>query len=196
MIAKKKFKTITHTADLCVVGGGMAGFCAALSAARHGAKVVLMHDRPVLGGNASSEIRVHICGADRAGWVENMRETGILEELRLANQYYNPNWEYTLWDEILYGKLREEPNVTMLLNCSCQDAEMSGKTIKSVTGWQLTSQRYHRVKAKIFADCSGDGILAPLTGAAHRVGREARKEYGEPIAPKKADRKTMGMTLS
>jgi len=68
-----------HRADVCVVGGGMAGVCAALAAARHGARVVLVHDRPVLGGNASSECRVHICGADRHGSIPNLRETGILE---------------------------------------------------------------------------------------------------------------------
>jgi len=71
---------------------------------------------------------------------------------------------------------------------------MDGKRIKSVTGWQTTTYTYHRVKAKIFADCSGDGILAPLTGAMFRMGREARSEYGESIAPKKADSRTMGMT--
>ena len=46
-----------HKVDVCVIGGGMAGLCAAIAAARHGAKTVLMHDRPVLGGNASSEMK-------------------------------------------------------------------------------------------------------------------------------------------
>ncbi len=68
----------THEADICVVGGGMAGLAVALAAARHGADVILMHERPVLGGNASSEIRVHICGADRHGYIPHLRETGIL----------------------------------------------------------------------------------------------------------------------
>lgn len=184
----------TYDVDFCVVGGGMAGLCAALAAARHGAKVVLMHDRPVFGGNASSECRVHICGADIHNHVKNMRETGILEELRMENLFRNPNRNFSIWDTILYEKVMDEPNITSLLNCSCLKAEMNGHAIRTVTGWQLTTQTYHHVNASIFSDCSGDAILAPLTGAEHRVGREARAEFAESIAPPEADAKTMGMT--
>lgn len=191
---KSPFPEQTHEVDVCVVGGGMAGVCAALAAARHGAKVALMHDRPVLGGNASSECRVHICGADIHNSIKNMRETGILEELRMDNLHRNPNRNYSVWDVVLYEKVRFEPNITLLLNCSCLDAGMDGSTIVSATGWQLTTQTRHTVRARIFADCSGDGVLAPLTGAAFRMGREARSEYGESIAPEKADSRTMGMT--
>ena len=183
-----------HTADVCVVGGGMAGFCAALAAARHGAAVVLMHDRPVLGGNASSECRVHICGADRHNHVKNMRETGILEEVRLENLYRNPNRVFAIWDTVLYEKARFQDNLALLLNCSCNAAETEGSRIRSVSGWQLTTETTHRVEARIFIDCSGDGVLAPLSGALHRIGREARAEHGESIAPGEADSKTMGMT--
>jgi FAD-dependent oxidoreductase family protein len=190
------FPRVTHEVDVCVVGGGMAGFCAALSAARRGAKVVMMQDRPVLGGNASSECRVHIQGADRHNGIKNMRETGILEEVRMENLYRNPNKSFGIWDTILYEKLAYEPNITLLLNCSCLDAEMdSSGRIVSVTGWQLTTQTYMTVRAKVFADCSGDGILAPLTGAEWRMGREARDEFGESIAPEVADDKTMGMSI-
>jgi len=187
-------KDQVHCVDVCVVGGGMAGLCAALAAARHGAKVVLIHDRPVLGGNASSECRVHICGADRHNHVKNMRETGILEELRLENLARNPNRVFSVWDALLYEKARFQEGLTLLLNCSCHTAEMDARRIVNVTGWQLTTETAHTVSAKVFIDCSGDGILAPLTGAEHRIGREARHEYGESIAPEAADRKTMGMT--
>ena len=183
-----------HEVDLCVVGGGMAGLCAALAAARGGARTALMHDRPVLGGNASSECRMHISGADRSGKLPNMRETGILEELRLENLRRNAGFSYSVWDMILYEKARAEPNLTLLLNCSCLDADVDRSRIRSVTGWQLTTYTYHVVKAEIFADCSGDGVLAPLTGAERRMGREGRDEYGESIAPEKADGRTMGMT--
>jgi UDP-galactopyranose mutase len=159
-----EFKRKSHEVDLCVVGGGMAGLCAAISAARHGAKVVLMHDRPVFGGNASSECRVHICGADVHNHNTNMRETGILEEFRMENLYRNPNRNFSIWDTILYETVFAEPNITALLNCSCLNAEMDGEAIRTVTGWQLTTQTYHNVNARIFADCSGDAILAPLTG--------------------------------
>lgn len=188
------FRETTHNVDFCVVGGGMAGLCAAIAAARHGATVVLMHDRPVFGGNASSECRVHICGADRHNGNKNLRETGILEELRMENLYRNPNRNFSIWDTILYEKVMAEPGITPLLNCSCLKAAMDGDVIRTVTGWQLTTQTYHRVSARIFADCSGDAVLAPLTGADVRMGREARKEYDESIAPPEADARTMGMT--
>ena len=189
-----EFGQISHEVDFCVVGGGMAGLCAAIAAARHGATVVLMHDRPVPGGNASSECRVHICGADRHNQIKNMRETGILEEIRMGNLIRNPNRNFSIWDTLLYEKIISEPNIIPLLNCSCLNAEMDGDAIRSVTGWQLTTQTYHTVCARIFADCSGDAVLAPLTGADHRIGREARDEYGESIAPLAADSRTMGMT--
>ncbi len=187
-------KKLSHKFDFCVVGGGMAGLCAAIAAARKGSRVALVHDRPVFGGNASSEIRMHVCGADRSNQIPNMRETGILEEVRLENLRRNPQRSFSIWDTILYEKVLFEQNLEAFLNCSCLDAEMDGDRIRSITGWQLTTETYHRIEAEVFADCSGDGILAPLTGAAFRIGREARSEYGESFAPEKEDRKTMGMT--
>jgi len=123
-----------------------------------------------------------------------MRETGILEELRLENLLRNPHDNYSVWDTILYEKVKFQPGAALLLNCTCQSAEMDGLRVKSVTGWQLTTETYHTVSAEIFVDCSGDGILAPLTGAEHRIGREARSEFGESIAPDAADKHTMGLT--
>jgi hypothetical protein len=194
MAQRGAFRQVGHEVDLCVVGGGMAGLCAALAAARHGARVVLMHERPVLGGNASSECRVPISGADRSGGIPYLRETGILEELRLENCRRNPHLEYSLWDLVLYEAARREPNLTLLLNCSCLDAELEGDLVTSVTGWQCTTESYHTVRARSYADCSGDGVLAPLTNHPFRMGREGREEYGESIAPETADRRTMGHT--
>ena len=191
---RDRLNQVKHEVDFAVVGGGMAGFCAALAAARRGAKVALMQDRPVLGGNASSECRVHICGADRHNSRPNLRETGILEEIRLDNLARNPQRSFSIWDTLLYEKMRMEPNITLLLNCSCLDAKVRGSVIQSITGWQTTTQTLHTVEAKLFADCSGDGILAPLTGAESRMGREARSEYNESIAPEVADSRTMGMS--
>jgi hypothetical protein len=149
-----------------------------------------MQDRPVLGGNASSEIRMWICGANG----DNMRETGLLEEIQLENLRRNPQPNYSIWDSVLYEKARFQENLELLLNCSCLDAEMDGSTIKSAKGWQATTQIMHKIEAKLFIDCSGDSVLAPLTGAEYRVGREARAEFGESIEPESADRKTMGMS--
>ena len=185
-----------HDADVCVVGGGMAGLTAALAAARHGAKTVLIHERPVLGGNASSECRVHICGADRHNGIPYLRETGILEEIRLDNLARNPNRTWSLWDLLLHEKAMLQRGLTTLLNCSVNAAEAREGRIVSVTGWQMTTQTHHEVRATTYIDASGDAILAPLTGAAFRVGREARNEYGEPDAPEVANRQTMGMTCA
>ena len=88
----KKLKNINHECDFCVVGGGIAGMCAAIAAARHGLKVVIIHDRPMYGGNASSEVRMWISGAHG----DNNRETGILEEISLENIYRNPYRGYLL----------------------------------------------------------------------------------------------------
>ena len=181
-------KTIHHQAQFCVVGGGLSGMCAAITAARHGIKTILMHERPVLGGNASSEIRMFICGA------MNWMETGLIEELRLENCRRNPRQNYSIWDSVLYEKAAFQENLTLLLNCSCMDAETVDGKIKSVKGWQLTTQQFHVVEADYFADCSGDSILAGLSGAEYRVGREAASEFDESLAVAKADRKTMGMS--
>ncbi|MBQ8578385.1 MAG: FAD-dependent oxidoreductase [Clostridia bacterium] len=183
-------KTLQYKTDLCVVGGGLAGMCAAIAAARGGAKVVLMQERPVLGGNASSEIRMWVCGAHG----KNVRETGILEELALMNLWRNPYKLYPVWDSVLWEAVTNEPNITLLLNCSCMDAEMDGNRIVSVTGWQMTTQCFCRVEADYFSDCSGDSILAPLTGAEYRVGREAASEFNENISVETEDKKTMGMS--
>ena len=193
MLNRKSIKT-----DLCVIGGGMAGICAAISSARNGAKVVLMHERPVLGGNASSEIRMWVCGAHG----RDNRETGILEEINLENLYRNPTKNYYIWDSVLYDFVIREENITLLLNCTCMDAKTEtgdfkdGRNIKiaSVTGYQMTSQTFYDVEAKYYADCSGDSILAPLTGAKFRIGRESAEEYGERTSVNEADSMTMGMS--
>ena len=183
-------KTLSYEADLCVVGGGMSGLCCAIAAARHGIKVVLVQDRPVLGGNASSEIRMWIGGAKG----ENNREGGIIEEIFLENFYQNPALKYPLWDSVLYEKAMAEENLTLLLNTSCFDAVMEGSRIVSIKAWQSNAESFHEIGATYFADCSGDSILAPLTNAAFMYGREAKSEYGETIPPDVADQKTMGMS--
>lgn len=180
----KKIKT-----DFCVIGGGMAGLNAAITAARLGVKVVLVHERPVLGGNASSEIRMWICGTQDYAY----RETGLSEEINLENYYYNSTKNYYLWDAILYNKVQEEKNILPLLNCTCFDAKMEETKIKYVTAYQMTTQTIYEIEADIFADCSGDSILAPLTGAEYMYGRESQTEYDEPMKTHiERDEKTMG----
>ena len=168
----------------------MSGLCCAIAAARHGIKVALIQDRAVLGGNASSEIRMWIGGAHG----KDNREGGIIEEIFLENFYQNPSLKYPIWDSVLYEKAILEENITLLLNSSCLDATMDKNRIVSVKAWQSNAETFHVVRAKYFADCSGDSILCPLTNAEYMYGREAKAEFGESIPPDVADKKTMGMS--
>lgn len=176
--------------DFCIVGGGLTGMAAAIAAARHGATVALVQDRPVLGGNCSSEIRMHVCGAHGP----DRRETGIVEELFLDNFRYNTRPTYTGWDAVMYGKVQYQKGVTLVLNASVCSAEMDGARVKSVRAWQTTTEKWIDVEASLFLDASGDAVLAPLTGADFRMGREGRAEHNESIAPLVPDTRTMGMS--
>lgn len=186
-------------ADLCVAGGGIAGTYAAITAARLGLKTVLIHERPVFGGNASSEIRMWICGAQQRLY----KEAGLQEEFEIANYFFNPSKNHYLNDALLYDAVGREKNLTALLNCTCfaadmQPADMQNVAkIQSVTAYQMTTQTFYKVRAKYFSDCSGDSILAPLTGAHYMYGREAAAEYGERTERPHAvrDQKTMGNSL-
>ena len=169
-------RTKKLSVDFCVIGGGMAGLIAAIAAARHGLKVALVHERPVLGGNASSEIRMWISGAIG----KNNRETGILEEIALENLYRNPTKNYHIWDTVLYDFVKRETNITLLLNCTCMDAQCEtgcfkdgrDKRIQLVKAYQMTTQTFYEISSLYFSDCSGDSILAPLTGAEFRLLRK------------------------
>ena len=183
-------RTLTYETDLCVVGGGMAGLCCAIAAARHKIRVILVQDRPVLGGNASSEIRMWICGAHG----KDNRESGIVEELMLENFYQNPSLKYPLWDSVLYEKAMAEKNLTLLLNTSCLEAVTDGNRIVGIKAWQSNAETFHEIRATYFADCSGDSILAPLSGAEYSYGRESKSDFNETIPPDVADKKTMGMS--
>jgi len=179
----------------CVVGGGMAGVVAALAAARRGLDTVLVTDRPVLGGNASKEIRVWITGADGGANNRWFRETGILEELRLENLHRNPTGNAEEWDALLTEKVLSQPHLRVFLNTVVAAAGKSGKKIDWVEGFQLASERRLRFSADFFADCTGDGTVGFLAGARFMRGRESRSRFGESLAPKKAPPRTMGGTI-
>lgn len=176
--------------ELCVIGGGMAGICAAVAAARRGVKVVLVHDRPVLGGNASSEIRMWIRGASLN--FPLYREGGLVEEIAMRNLKYNPTMTYGIWDGVLYGLVAAEPNIRLFLNSTCIGAKQEKDRIESIDVWQLTSYRKFTIEADFFADCSGDCILAEFTDADFVCGREGKSAFGEENAPDEADSHTMG----
>ena len=185
--------------DVLIAGGGMAGVPCALAAARGGAKVILCQDRPVLGGNASSEIRMHIVGATglRPGVpleVEN-REGGIIEELRLEMAVGNPQRSASMMDLLLYDKCRNEPNLTLMLNTAVIAVDMADGVIRGVTAERVSTEDRFQITAKVFVDCTGDGRMGAEAGAPFRHGREGREEYGESLAAEKPDNKTLGSTL-
>lgn len=181
--------------EVVVIGGGMAGLCAALAAARHGASTALIHNRPVLGGNASSEVRMHICGASIHGKSENIRETGILEELLLENKRRNQQHSFSIWDTVLWEKANYQENLDLYLNTQVLEVQMEGQKILTVSASQLTTEKRFEFAGRIFVDSTGDGTIAQKAGAHFRVGREAKHEYGESFAPEIADSFTMGNTL-
>lgn len=183
-------KDVELKTDVVVAGGGLAGVCAAVSAARHGASVVLIQDRPVLGGNASSEMRMGIVGAHG----DQNQETGILEELQLRNFRYNPLQRYTLWDDAIYSTVVAEKNIELLLNTSVNDVVMDGDRIAAVKAWNTNAYTRYTIKGTIFADCTGDGILR-LSGAKFRRGRELPSEFDETFLEKGGDAKTMGNSI-
>jgi len=184
-------------ADFAVVGGGMAGVCAAVAAARNGARVVLLQDRSVLGGNASSEIKMHIVGADCHGGRPGARESGLIEELRLDDAAGNPHRSYSQWDLLLYEKVKAEPNITLLLDTTCTGCDLDPETgaIRAVRALRNSTEDTFEITASFFADCSGDSRLGLEAGAEMRVGRESRDEFGESLAPAQADLQTLGSSI-
>jgi hypothetical protein len=181
--------------DILVAGGGLAGVCAALAAARRGARVVLVQDRSRLGGNSSSEVKMHVVGANshkgRPGW----REGGLIEELRLEDAVRNPQRSWELWDLLLYDKLASEPNITLLLDTTLFGATVSNGKIENVLARCDRSEHLYRIRASIFIDCTGDSRLALEAGAEFRTGREARAEFNESLAPERADNETLGSSI-
>lgn len=186
--------------DIVVIGGGLAGVSAAVSAARLGSRVALVTNRPVLGGNSSSEIRVWVVGATAHGTQRFARETGLMGELFLENQFRNPEGNPHYWDQVVLDLVRAEPRVTLFLNTDVREVEMGeasadGPVIRSVTGWTMGSEIVTRFEATMFVDCTGDGLIAHLAGASSRIGREARSEYDEPWAPDVADGDLLGSSM-
>ncbi len=208
--------------DLVVVGGGMAGICAAVSAARLGCKVALIQNRPVLGGNNSSEVRVGLSGliyqepytnlgslVDEIGGIghwnlweaqqdpASVRSKKILEVIKQnpEKKEHNAGPSSNYADDKKLNVVLGEENLSLFLNTHVLAAEMDGKRIVSVTGKSITSGKDYRFRGKLFADCTGDGNLGFLSGADFRVGREAKSETGEPRAPEKSDHLVMGTSV-
>ncbi|GAA3410221.1 FAD-dependent oxidoreductase [Paenibacillus hodogayensis] len=182
---------------LFVAGGGMSGVAAAIAAARNGLHVMLCQDRPVLGGNASSEIRMHISGSSVRGKAleTESRESGIVEEILLECAVRNPQRCAHMLDLILYEKCRAEPNLTLMLNACVVGVRMDGARIASVYVNRESTEQFYEIEAELFADCTGDGRLGYEAGAAFTTGREAAAEYGESVASDNRDAYRLGSSL-
>lgn len=210
--------------DVVVAGGGLAGVCAAIASARHGAKTCLIQDRPVLGGNSSSEIRVTPHGA--AAFHAYARETGIISELLIEERAINHEpilengWTNSVWDMVMYDLAMRTPNLTLHVNTAVIAVEMTtgpltppdptptfgyilrptahtacpGR-IQSVTCLVANAELQLVIAAKLFIDCTGDAIVGDLAGCEWRMGSEGRAEFNEPHAPKEPSRDTMGNSI-
>lgn len=191
----KNFKKVVETYDFIVVGGGLTGISAALAAARQGVKTALVHDRAVLGGNASSEIRMHIYGASASGKKPLLQEGGIVHELILKNKAINDSFNFSIWDAVLFDAVKKQENLTVYLNTTMHSAKAVRGKVKQVECYQLTTEKQLVLCADMFADCTGNGTLSAFVKAPFRTGSEAKSEFNEPHAPEKANNYRMGNTL-
>ncbi|WP_343690869.1 FAD-dependent oxidoreductase [Chitinophaga sp.] len=195
---KRSCPLVTLEAGLIVTGGGLSGICCAVTAAREGLKVVLVQDRSVLGGNASSEIRLWILGATSHMGNNNRwaREGGVVDEILVENMYRNPEGNPVILDSILLDKVIAEPNITLLLNTVVYHVEKrDSETISSLRAFCSQNQLEYELKAPLFCDASGDGVVGFLAGAAFRMGAEPMEEFDELFAPSKSYGELLGHSL-
>lgn len=188
---KKESISKTIRAELAVIGGGPAGVTAAISAARLGVDTVLVTNRPVLGGNSSSEIRVWTRGAAGAGNLY-AEEMGVWGALKLENLYKNPDANVVFWDEILLDAVLRQAHLRLYLNTDISALEMDGEKIEAVLGAQQGAQELLKIKAQYFLDATGDGVLGALAGVPYEQGpsmgssllyQTRREDHNVPFVP-------------
>ncbi|GAB2791997.1 hypothetical protein GCM10027275_41070 [Rhabdobacter roseus] len=199
-VDKRTPHTRTLSADLVVVGGGLAGTCCAITAARAGSRVILVQDRPVLGGNASSEVRLWVLGATSHMGNNNRwaREGGVIDEILVENLYRNPDSNPLIFDTLLLEKVVTEPNITLLLNTAVYEVEKvpgDPDSIAKVIGFCSQNSTRYELSAPLFCDASGDGIVGFLSGAAFRMGAESKEEFGEKFAPSQEYGELLGHSM-
>jgi len=181
-----------ETYDFVVVGGGVAGMCAAVAASRLGCKVALINDRPVLGGNNSSEIRVHLGGSielePNKGLGRMIREFGHSRE---GNAKFGDYYE----DEKKSDFIASEKNITLFSYYRAISVKKKGNQIESIIIKHIETGEEKSLASPVFSDCTGDGTIGFLAGADYKMGRESRKEFGEELAPEMADSLVMGSSV-
>lgn len=178
--------------DFVVVGGGISGMCAAVAAARQGLKVALVNDRPVLGGNNSAEIRVHLGGTIEIGPYPALgrmqREFGHSKK---GNAQPAENYE----DGKKQSWIESEPNVTLYASNRAVAVRKDGSKIDAVIIRNIETSEEILLEAPLFADCTGDGTVGYLAGADYRYGREGKAEFGESLAPDEPDNFVLGASV-
>jgi hypothetical protein len=182
----------TETVDLIIAGGGIPGVCMAITAARLGLTVALIQDRPVLGGNNSSEVRVHLAG--RMNLPPFPRLGDVVSEIgprRGGNAQPGDYYE----DARKIEAVKAEKNIRLFLSTRALAVEKEGARITAVVGRHIETGQETRFTAPLVADCTGDGVIGMLAGAEYRYGRESKEETGESTAPDKADSQTMGSSV-
>ncbi len=188
----------SHRFDVVVIGGGVAGVCAAVASARHGSRTAVVHNRPVFGGNSSTEIRIPILSA--GNYNPLAVETGIgyeliVEERSRSHDPAGTGMVNAQWDLTLYEAVRREPNLKYFLNANVYETVTDGDRITEVTALQLGTEKRLRFAADMFVDCTGDGLIGTQAGVPFRIGQEPRHQYGESLAPKTGWDWTMGNSL-
>ncbi len=188
--AEPHMHQVNLACDLFIAGGGLAGVSAAISAARLGSKVILAQDRSRLGGNASSEIKMH-----PLGYQGGFRECGLIEEFCLENAWHNGHYAWELWDLMLYDKVIREPNIRLILDASLYRVEKDGDRISRAWVRCDKTEHLYRIESRLFMDCTGDGRLGLEAGAEFRLGRESSEVFGEPLADYDEPGTTQGSSI-
>ena len=168
--------------DLIVVGAGVGGIVAAISAARYGLKTALINDRPCLGGNASEEANISLDGSAHRGF----HETGIVFEIKSYKHKHNISWS----EAFSYFSSMEK-NLDIYLNTLVFDATAENGRITEIFAVNTLDMSEYKLRAPLFVDATGDGWLGYYAGANYRVGREAKFQHNESFAPECADGNTM-----
>ncbi len=192
-------ETIHRSFDVVVVGGGISGTCAAISAARNGARTALVHERSTLGGNSSSEVRLY--PEDTCSFSPWIKESGILEEITVEERARN--WEPYIeglmnshWDLVLYEWVKREKNLSLFLNTTMREVVMRNEAhIQAIHAPQLGTEREFILAAPLFIDATGDGVLGFRAGADFHWGKEVQSEFHEVLAPAEPTTGLMGNTL-
>ncbi|WP_175517502.1 FAD-dependent oxidoreductase [Planctomicrobium piriforme] len=157
--------------DLVVVGGGYSGMGAALAAARMGCKVALIQDRPVLGGNGSSEVRVWSMGLIRRGKYPRIGE--IVEEF-CDHATLSPGTAQEFEDEKKEKLVRDEKNIDLFLNTHAYKVEMDGNRIAAIDTFDTRTSAQTKFKGKLFCDATGHGTIGALANADFDMAEKGR----------------------